>query len=260
MKQQAQTTPQHKKFPKPLKIVLICVAGAIALFGIVFAIDRLAFNGTLFSRQDNSHHDSREIPEYCKGNVGKEDCWKYLDVYKPIIYLYPEEETEISVKLGSPEKLTTVYPKYNNGWHVLAEPNGKLTDLSTGRELYALYWEGKDATYHQTAEGFVVKGSDTASFLEEKLAILGLNYKEAEEFIVYWLPKLEKNSYNYIRFASSEEINIYMSLSVTPQPDTTIRIMMIWRSLDKPIDVTEQKLETPTRTGFTVVEWGGSEL
>lgn len=30
---------------------------------------------------------------------------------------------------------------------------------------------------------------------EEKLEILGLNYKETEEFIVYWLPKLEQNEY-----------------------------------------------------------------
>ena len=36
------------------------------------------------------------------------------------------------------------------------------------------------------SEGFVVKGEDSAAFLEEKLEILGLNYKEAEEFIIYW--------------------------------------------------------------------------
>ena len=41
---------------------------------------------------------------------------------------------------------------------------------------------------------------------EEKLAILGLNEREAEEFIIYWLPKLESNKYNYIRFATEEEI------------------------------------------------------
>ena len=53
-------------------------------------------------------------------------------------------------------------------------------------------------------EGFIVKGEDTAKFLEEKLEILGLNEREAEEFIIYWLPKLEANKYNYIRFASVE--------------------------------------------------------
>ena len=37
--------------------------------------------------------------------------------------------------------------------------------------------------------------------------MLGLNDREAEEFIVYWLPKLEENKYNLIRFETAEEIN-----------------------------------------------------
>ena len=62
--------------------------------------------------------------------------------------------------------------------------------------------------------------------MEEKLAVLGLNYKESEEFIVYWLPKLEKNKYNYIRFQTMDEINRTMELDIDPKPDTLIRVMM----------------------------------
>ncbi len=181
---------------------------------------------------------------------------------KPVIYLYPEEETEVIVKVGAEEKLTCTYPKYeSSGWRVLAEPNGKLTDLKTGRELYCLYWEGKNTTRRNTNEGFVVKGEDTASFLEEKLEVLGLNVKEAEEFIIYWLPQMEKNKYNYIRFETQEEINENMPLNVMPKPDTVIRITMEWKALTKPIEVEEQKLErAPKREGFTLVEWGGTIL
>ena len=113
---------------------------------------------------------------------------------KPIIYLYPEEETEVSVKLGKPENVTCSYPKYSEeGWKVIAKPNGELTDVNTGKKLYALYWEGQSKGIRNIKEGFVVKGEDTIKFLEEKLAKLGLNERESEEFIVYWLPKLEKN-------------------------------------------------------------------
>ena len=42
-------------------------------------------------------------------------------------------------------------------------------------------------------EGFCVKGEDTAAFLEDALSKLGLNRKEANEFIVYWLPLMEQN-------------------------------------------------------------------
>ena len=35
---------------------------------------------------------------------------------------------------------------------------------------------------------------------------------------------------------------------------------MTFRGLENPIEVEEQKLDTPERVGFTVVEWGGTEI
>ena len=179
---------------------------------------------------------------------------------KPIIYLYPEDETEVTVKVGNPQNLTHTYPKYENEWKVLAKPNGDLKDLKTGRNLYALYWEGINTVKPNMNEGFIVKGEDTIKFLEEKLEILGLNEREAEEFIVYWLPKLESNKYNFIRFQTEEEINNNMPLEITPKPDTVIRIVMEFKGIEEPIQIQEQKLSTQQRTGFTVVEWGGTEI
>lgn len=184
-----------------------------------------------------------------------------LTMDKPIIYLYPTTDTIVSVKLLKEENITCSYPKYKGEWKVLAQPNGILKDLDTNRQLYSLYYENKSAIELKIEnEGFVVKGEDTITFLEEKLAILGLTEREAEEFIVYWLPKLEANKYNYIRFATTEEINENMPLKINPKPDTTIRVLMTFKGLEKSIDVQEQQLVTPKRTGFTVVEWGGSEI
>lgn len=181
-------------------------------------------------------------------------------VAKPLIYLYPETKMQIEVKLGNIKDITTTYPKYENSWMVVADPNGNLIDLKTGRTLYGLYWESKRTTDNNLTKGFVVKKEDTIKFLEEKLAILGLNEREANEFIIYWLPKLEENKYNFISFKSIEEINDYMPLEINPTPDTIIRVLMEFKGLDEPIDVKEQKLETPKREGFVVVEWGGSKL
>ena len=179
--------------------------------------------------------------------------------YKPIIYLYPEKETDISVKLGLPEQITHSYTKYTTGWNVHAKTNGTLTDTETGKELYSLYYESKCAEpFEQTNKGFCVAGENTIPFLEEKLAILGLNEQEAEEFIIYWLPKLESNKYNYIRFATKEEIDKNMPLNIQPKPDTTIRVMMVYKWLDEPINVQEQKLQPVERKGYTAVEWGGT--
>lgn len=183
-------------------------------------------------------------------------------VDKPIIYLYPTQTTDVSVKVGKPEQLTVSYPDYSDGWQVTAQPNGDLTDKRTGRQLYSLYYESQsDDGFTVQDDGFMVSRDDTVSFLEDKLAQLGLNEREAEEFIVYWLPRLQQHDYNYIRFATADEINQSMPLSVNPQPDTIIRVLMTYKGLDQPIDVTEQQLpETPTRQGFTLVEWGGSEI
>lgn len=179
---------------------------------------------------------------------------------KPIIYLYPEETTEITVRLGKPENITCSYPEYKDGWNVTATPDGTLIDAETGRKLYSLYWEGMQSEPISLEEGFVVKGADTAAFLEDKLEILGLNEFEAEEFIVYWLPKLQNNEYNYIRFAKTDEINKNMPLEFSVEPDTLIRILMEYKALDSYIEVKEQKLETPERKGFVAVEWGGTEI
>ena len=180
--------------------------------------------------------------------------------WKPIIYIYPEKDMNVSISVSNPENLTITYPKYEKGWEVKALTDGTLIDKN-GKSYYALYWEGKQKNISKVKEdGFVIKGEETAEFLEEKLELLGLNYKEKNEFIMYWLPKLENNKYNYIRFETIEEMNKNMELYITPKPDSLIRVRMDYKALDKKIKVKEQELTTPERTGYTVVEWGGVEI
>ncbi len=253
-------SPKPKNTKKTILIVILSILGVSAIIiGVTLLIINHANNQAELDYPDSSSH---YIDDYYDEN-GEKRPLPYLA--KPIIYLYPETETEISVTLGRPELLTTTYPEYMNGWRVLAEPSGKLTDLDTGRELYALYWEGlRDQAHLATikADGFIVTRADTTDFLEEKLALLGLNEREAEEFIVYWLPRLRESAYNYIRFETAAEINSTMPLTISPQPDTTIRVMMTFAHLDSPdqFTVREQILTPATRQGFTVVEWGGSEI
>ena len=178
--------------------------------------------------------------------------------YKPVIYLYPEVETEVSVKLNLDGKLTCTYPAYNTGWQVTAAPDGTLTDAE-GQTYNYLYWEGETNAQWDMTEGFCIKGEDTAAFLEDALEKLGLNRKEANEFIVYWLPLMEQNPYNIISF-QTECYTDAAKLEVTPAPDTVIRVFMTFEASDYMIRLLPQKLNAPERTGFTVVEWGGTEV
>ena len=188
--------------------------------------------------------------------ISKEECNPNID-YKPLIYLYPTVDTKVNVKLGRSEALTSTYPKYKDSWNVLAKPDGELID-DKGRSFYGLYWEGYNTIDVTFEDGFVVRKDDLIPFLEEKLNTLGLNEREANEFIIYWLPKLEENEYNLIRFESITNINKDMPLIVNPNPDTVIRVLMEYKKADKNTKVKKQELTTPTRKGFTVVEWGGT--
>jgi hypothetical protein len=181
---------------------------------------------------------------------------------KPIIYLYPEKDTNVKVELPYADKIIYSYPDYNNSWNVIAKPNGDLLDVDTNKKLYALYYENINTyDFNVEDEGFVIKGNEIVEFLEEKLSILGLNDREKEEFIIYWLPRLYNKNYLYIRFGTQHEIAENMPLNITPEPDTLIRVWMTIKELNNPITVKEQRLRPVTeRKGFTAVEWGVVEM
>ncbi len=178
--------------------------------------------------------------------------------YKPIIYIYPKEDMDLVIELGNSDNLLYTYPKYKNNWNVRVSSNGNIYDYDTNRNYYGLYWEGIDNYKLNMNEGFVVKGKDTVKFLEEKLSILGLNEYEINEFIIYWIDKLENNKYNFISFRDIEKINKSMPLKFSKEPDTLIRVMMDYKHLDDYIEVKEQQLNKVERKGYTIVEWGGT--
>ena len=177
---------------------------------------------------------------------------------KPVIYLYPEEETDVTVRLDYDGTLTCTYPAYEDGWTVTAAPDGTLRD-EAGQTYSYLYWEGVTRTEYNFSRGFCVPGADPAAFLEDALSRLGLTRREANEFIVYWLPRMAANPYNLIAF-QAEAYTDHARLTVTPEPDSLLRVFMAWKPLEAPMDLPAQELPAFARTGFTVVEWGGAEL
>ncbi len=176
---------------------------------------------------------------------------------KPVLYLYPTEKTDVTVTFEHPERLTTVYPAYSGGWSVSAAPDGTLTD-SRGRSYYALYWEETSgAPFYSFDEGFCVAGKDSAAFLEEKLAYMGFSEREANEFIIYWLPIMEASEYNLVSFELTGEREASNALHITPAPDSMLRMAMHIKAVDAPVTIAEQKLPAFERIGFCAVEWGG---
>ena len=186
-----------------------------------------------------------------------------IRVLKPIIYLYPKEKTEITLSFDFKGKLLTTFPKYEENWKVIAEPNGQLFDTKTKRKYSSLFWDGDisfEPEHYQYESGFVIEKENLTEFLIEKLEYIGLNTTETNEFIQFWLPILEQNNYNFIHFLVNEKCNEVSINHVNPKPDTSIRVYMEFYGLDDFIHIKEQTLPKTKRKGFTLVEWGGSDV
>lgn len=179
--------------------------------------------------------------------------------YKPVIYLYPEEETKINVVLNYNGKLICTYPESDGTWDIIANPDGTLINLEDNKEYSYLFWEGITDTDYDFSEGFVVKGEDMKDFLHEKLAYMGLTPREYNEFIVYWLPLMKDNKYNLISFQGEVYTNS-AKLTITPSPESILRVFMAYKEIDELIQIREQELKPFERKGFTVVEWGGTKV
>ena len=180
-------------------------------------------------------------------------------IAKPVIYLYPRESTDVTVRLSGVDLICT-YPAYNAGWSVTASPDGTLLNHADGQEYSYLFWEGLGTLETDVSEGFCIRGEDTAVFLQETLSALGLTPREYNEFIVWWLPQMQDNPYNLITFAW-EDYDASAPLEISPVPDTTLRVFMVWQAADSFVDIPAPILPAaPERVGFTVIEWGGMEI
>ena len=180
---------------------------------------------------------------------------------KPIIYLYPDSETDIKLILDPKGDLTFTYPEYTDAWSFTASPDGILT---FGEDIYNyLFWESSQ-NYSLSAEdlktGYNVAGNEALAFLEEKLDEAGLNSFEKADFITFWGPRLAQNELNFVHFIFNDDCNEFAELEIFPKPKEVFRIYMVWSAIDEPIIASEQEIKSVIRDGFTVIEWGGSEV
>lgn len=205
---------------------------------------------------------------------------------KPVIYLYPEQPTEVQLSFLKPIQFETDIPKYRDGWHVLAQPNGQLTDLQPeatdcsqldatrfgseyaesackSRSYPYLYWSGNSnsGAYPSAEEGWIVKRAELSSFFDDKLAVMGFTAQEINDFKEYWVPTMSIKDAPYfkISFFQTQQVNQLFPMAVQPRPDSILRMFMDYTPLtSKPERLpVPQQFQPVQRTGFTLVEWGG---
>lgn len=201
----------------------------------------------------DQHHSIYEI------RMERADIQIMVD--KPVIYLYPEKEIDVEVNLNILGEAKFFYPAYDKAWQFTASPSGELA--FSDKTYNYLFWEAAQSRTFNEEElktGFNLEKENVVAFLEEKLTLAGLNSKEQADFITYWGPRLTANDLNFVRFEFNETCNRYAELNITPQPDHIYRIYMTWMPIEAELDVIPQEFETFEREGFTVLEWGGSEV
>lgn len=177
---------------------------------------------------------------------------------KPAIYLYPEKPTNVNVKVKTKGELLYTRPLYPaNGWNVLAYPDGKI--VYRGKSYDYLYYESRipDDLIDKPKEGFTVSYKELPNLYDDILPKLGLSDNQVAGFKEYWERTLPASPYYFIGIMSEENINDFEPLDVNPKPATIIRVRLYFEALDKKIEIQEPKIQTPKKTGFSLVEWGG---
>ncbi len=190
-------------------------------------------------------------------------------VDKPVIYLYPKEKTNINIDLKIKGKLTFTYPKLaHNSWNIQADKSGQI---SVGEKTYPyLFWEGKQTGLHfqktnnGEISGYHINTDTCISFLEHTLSKIGLNEKEQTDFITFWGPKMIAQQFASVQFLIDEDYDKTIAeIDINPKPNTVKRVFMFfYPSKEENSSLT---FKTPSfspfkRDGFTLIEWGGSQL
>lgn len=177
---------------------------------------------------------------------------------KPAIYLYPEKETAVQVKVNPAGHLTYTDPVYpSSGWKAQAYPSGKI--VVDGKEFEYLYYESKikDSAIDKPSEGYVVAFEDLPDWYSMLLPRLGLSSKETRDFKQYWEGVLPKSPYYFVGIMNDAAIEKIEPLTIVPKPDTIIRVRLYFEALNEKKSVRPPIIPVLKRSGFVLVEWGG---
>ena len=154
---------------------------------------------------------------------------------------------------------TYVEPAYlNDGWTVHAEPTGKLYNYADQTNYPYLYWEGHATGFgFSDTQGWMLSRDTMEKDLFDLMIDAGLNNTEATDFVEFWAPKMLEAPYTFVTFASERAFDRAAPLTVSPAPDSVLRLFMYFEPRDTFQTVTPLPLRSFDRNGFTLVEWGG---
>jgi len=192
----------------------------------------------------------------CKPDEPGCDTCNRVVVYKPNIYLYPTEQSQINVNLSFPYggKIITSTPYYGNGWIIDVDTSGLINN-----KYEYLFYESELPDVWQLNEGWVIKRSELNKFFTDNMLRYGFYGKEIKDFTDYWIPRLVNSEYYEIYPQESDIINTVVKLGISKPPDNILRLYYVIKGVNND---TNNKINMPIeniqfkRSGFYVTEWG----
>ncbi|MBP0970128.1 MAG: hypothetical protein J5744_08290 [Oscillospiraceae bacterium] len=176
---------------------------------------------------------------------------------KPNIYLYSDEETEAKVTFGVPQWLRVSDPLYEDSWQARVMGDGSLV-MENGLEYGYLFYESETQPfYFQKETGWRICAESRQEQFRSILEAYGFNEKETEDFLEFWVTRLDSGE-DYVMYPQKTEIvDLAMPLTVEPTCDSVFRLWFTFEKASDTADIREPEIISIERNGFTLVEWGG---
>ncbi len=177
-------------------------------------------------------------------------------VYKPNIYIYPQENIQMIVKLDFPTggEIVKSLPEYGNAWNISVDTSGLIDGFYT-----YLFYESKQPDIWQKCCGWTIKRADLEEFFRENMSNYGFYGQEIQDFIEYWMPKFSDFEYYSIYPQGAELIDDVIVLSFSNEPDNLLRLFYVVKGSN---NMPDKELNEPEidnqfeRKDFFVTEWG----
>jgi hypothetical protein len=176
-------------------------------------------------------------------------------VRKPNIYLYPENETDLNVFISFPlgGEIITSLPAYNDGWSVHVDTSGMING-----EYDYLFYESIQPDIWQDNDGWIVEKKDLHNFFSANLSGYGFRGREIDDFMKYWIPRLNDHEYYLIYPQVQSIIDQVVMLNTSVRPDNVLRLFYVIKGTEVDnYNVTAPEINSSfKREGFFITEWG----
>lgn len=175
-------------------------------------------------------------------------------VRKPNIYIYPGENTQLTVKLTFPMggEIVTSIPEYGTGWNISVDQNGLIDNTYS-----YLFYESIQPNIWQKDEGWIIEKMELETFFRDNMIEYGFEGQEIEDFIDYWIPRLDDFLYYSVFPQTSEIIDNVIELEFSKQPDNMLRLFYVVKGYNQiQEELIEPTIDSFNREGYFVTEWG----